>query len=364
MQKTITILIKPASSLCNLRCRYCFYTDVSEHRDMPSTGIMHETTIEVLAERIEQALGPKGGLANISFQGGEPTVAGLSFFKTFTTIMAEHPSIETNYSIQTNATLLNDDWAEFFYEHDFLVGVSLDGFESNMNKFRFDENHNSVYYKVLNGIELLKKHDVEYNILTVVTKELAKKPKALFDFFLTHHFSYVQLIPCLPGLHETDNDMSLTPELYASFYNTLFDCWVQAIRKHKVININLFDNLASMLQGMPPYQCGMLGKCQVSYIIEANGDVYPCDFYCLDQYKLGNIHLISFKEMQESKQAQTFLNDNDCHKEICHTCPYEKMCHGGCRRQNVCWMNENTCSYRKVLDHILPTLDALLIKGV
>ena len=180
MQKTMTVLIKPASSLCNLRCRYCFYNDVSENRDMPSTGIMSENTIEVLGERIHQALGHSGGTANISFQGGEPTVAGLSFFKTFTNVMAkQHPEIKTNYSIQTNATLLDDDWAEFFYEHDFLVGVSLDGFESNMNQFRFDENHNSVYYKVLKGIDLLKKHGVDYNILTVITKDLARKPNLI-----------------------------------------------------------------------------------------------------------------------------------------------------------------------------------------
>lgn len=363
MQKSITVLIKPASSLCNLRCRYCFYNDVSENRDMPSTGIMNENTIEVLGERLHQALGHSGGTANISFQGGEPTVAGLSFFKTFTNVMAkQHPEIKTNYSIQTNATLLDDDWAAFFHEHNFLVGVSLDGFESNMNNFRYDTEHQSVYYKVLKGIELLKKHNVEYNILTVVTSDLAKHPKALFDFYLSHHFDYVQLIPCLPGLAEKENDMSLTPEHYASFFNTIFDCWIKAIKKHKVININLFDNLASMLQGMSPYQCGMLGKCQISYIIEANGDVYPCDFYCLDQYKLGNIHLTSFKEMKESRQAESFLHDNDCFKELCHTCRYEKICHGGCRRQNICWMNKEYCAYNAVLDHVLPVLDDLLVK--
>ena len=360
MEKTVSFLIKPASSSCNLRCRYCFYNDVSENRDMPATGIMSENTIEILAERIHQVIGHTGN-AHISFQGGEPTVAGLSFFETFTNVMAkQHKEIKTTYSIQTNATLLDDDWAEFFYEHDFLVGVSLDGFESNMNKYRFDAENNSVYYKVLKGIELLKKHDVEYNILTVITKDLAKHPKALFDFYLSHHFDYVQLIPCLPGLSEKENDMSLTPELYASFYNTIFDCWIKALKKHKVVNINLFDNLASMLQGTSPYQCGMLGRCQISYIIEANGDVYPCDFYCLDQYRLGNIRLLTFREMAESNTAQNFLKDNDCYKEICHTCPYEKICHGGCRRQNVCWMNETTCGYRKVLDHVLPALDALL----
>lgn len=358
MQKTITVLIKPASSLCNLRCRYCFYADVSENRHIAKTGIMDKDTIDALCCEIDRALSHNGH-AYISFQGGEPTVAGIIFFRRFVNVLKQYPGITPHYSIQTNATLLDETWAQFFREENFLVGVSLDGFQSNMDMFRFDAEKQSVYYKVLQGIQLLKKHHVPFNILTVVTKDLARHPKALFDFFLSHQFDNVQLIPCLAGLGETENDMSLTPDLYASFFCSLFDCWKKAAERGKCIHINLFDNLVCMLKGMPPYQCGMLGRCQISYIVEANGDVYPCDFYCLDAYKLGNIHTSSFQEMKDSKEAQTFLADNDAMKEQCLTCPYMKICHGGCRRQNICWINKDTCGYRTVLQHILPILDVM-----
>lgn len=201
MAKHISVLIKPASSLCNLRCRYCFYHDVSENRTIASTGIMKEEVMEKLIARISEEL-EEGGLASISFQGGEPTMAGLPYFRTFTETVKGYPNIRPQYSIQTNATLLDEEWADFFKENDFLVGVSLDGYQTNMDEFRYEPLKRGVFYKVLKGIDLLKDAKVDYNILTVVTAQLAKHPDALFKFFKSHNFEYIQLIPCLPGLNE------------------------------------------------------------------------------------------------------------------------------------------------------------------
>lgn len=356
--KTISIMIKPASSLCNLRCRYCFYADISENRTVASNGIMSEDTCDLMIERIAEALDGKG-TANISFQGGEPTAAGLPYFVHFVNKMKEYPGIKVNYALQTNGTLLNEEWAQFFHDNHFLIGISLDGYKLNMDEFRFDAEHKSIYYTIMDHIKMLRKHKADFNILTVVTKELSSHAKALMKFYKDNHFEYVQLIPCLPGFHESTDVFALTPETYASFFNDFFDEWFKEVQKGNMISVNLFENLYSMAHGQMPYQCGMLGRCTVQFVIESNGDTYPCDFYCLDEYLLGNLHDSSFKELAETENAYAFLKASSCTKKPCETCRYRQMCNGGCRRQNVCWLNEETCAYQKVLDHVLPILSRI-----
>ena len=356
MSKQLSVLIKPASSLCNLRCKYCFYSDVSENRTVASTGIMERSTCEILIKRIADEL-EEHGTVNISFQGGEPTMAGLDYFRSFISMMKQYPDIIPVYSIQTNGTMIDKDWAEFFKENSFLVGVSLDGYQTNMDKFRYDPLKRSIFYKVLRGIDELDKAGVEYNILTVVTSELARHPDALFKFLATHNFNYVQLIPCLPGLNDKENEMALTPELFLSFYKEFFTCWNHNYLNGSVsMNVNLFENLAGMLKGYPPYQCGMLGECSIQYVIEANGDVYPCDFYCLDEYLLGNIKDSSFDELRNSFNAAEFFSGSGCTKKPCKTCKYIKICNGGCRRQSICYLKDDYCAYQELLDSILPVI--------
>lgn len=354
--KSISVLIKPASSLCNLRCRYCFYADIAENREIPSTGIMKEETADKLIERIAEVLEEKG-TANISFQGGEPTVAGLDYFIHFAEKMKAYPGIRVNYSLQTNATLITEEWAEFFHENSFLIGVSLDGYKLNMDQFRFDAEHNSVFDRIMDSIKLLRRYKVDFNILTVVTADLSAHARGLFRFYKEQKFDYVQLIPCLPGFHTEADLFALTPDQYASFYIEFFDEWYREVQKGHVINISLFDNIYGMLQGQMPYQCGMLGRCSVQFVIEANGDVYPCDFYCLDEYRLGNLCDLSFPEL--ALKARPFIAESKCTKAPCKTCRYIRMCSGGCRRQNVCYLNDEYCSYQKVLDHIIPLLQRL-----
>ena len=226
--KQISVLIKPASSLCNLRCRYCFYADVSQKREISSQGIMSEDTAEKLVECLATDL-EENGIANISFQGGEPTVAGIGFFRRFAKLTDRHPGLRINWSIQTNATLLDEEFAQFFKERNFLVGVSLDGYQRIHDQNRYDAEKKSVFFRVLKAIDLLEDHGVEYNILTVVTRELAKHPEALFDFYKNRRFRYIQLIPCLPELDGSDPaGLALTPAEYAFFYNTFFDAWMGA----------------------------------------------------------------------------------------------------------------------------------------
>ena len=166
--KYISFLIKPASSLCNLRCRYCFYYDVANNREIKSHNIMQENTIQAL---IDKAL-DLGDDAQITFafQGGEPTVAGIEYFKYFTSYVDSHKTCQTiYYAIQTNATLINDNWCELFKKYNFLVGVSLDGFEDLHNFFRKDVNLDGTFDKVMGSIELLEKYDIDFNVCLLYT---------------------------------------------------------------------------------------------------------------------------------------------------------------------------------------------------
>lgn len=352
---TVSVMVKPASNVCNLRCRYCFYADVAASREVAGHGVMSTKTATSLAQRLAEACGYAGD-AYASFQGGEPTVAGLDWFRAFATEMDAYPSVRPHWSVQTNGTLLDREWARFFAEHNVLVGVSLDGPRANMDRFRLDAAGEGTYAQAMHGIDLLRAAGVEFNILTVVTRQLAQKPKQLMQFYLQHDFADVQLIPCLPPLDGSDDGMSLRPQDYRSFYLGFFRAWKKALESQRLIRVNLFENLLGMLKGYAPYQCGMLGRCTVQYVVESNGDVYPCDFYSLDEYRLGNLADASLHELSTNANAQAFLNEQDCRRTPCATCPFARICNGGCRRQNVCYLTDNGCAYQDVLRDIVPDL--------
>ena len=215
---SVSVMVKPTSSACNLRCRYCFCADVAASRAVAGHGVMQADTAKLLAQRLAEAVGFSGD-AHISFQGGEPTVAGLDWFRSFAAEMARYPGVTPHWSLQTNATLLDENWCAFFAEHNFLVGVSLDGPRANTDAFRFDAAGTGAFARVMHGVGLLRTAGVAFNILTVVTRQLAHKPKQLMQFYLSHGFDNVQLVPCLPPLDGSDDGMSLRPADYRSFYN-------------------------------------------------------------------------------------------------------------------------------------------------
>ena len=350
----LSLLIKPASSSCNLKCKYCFYVNEAISRKTFSNGIMTEDMMDILVKRIHEYLIETGTL-NISFQGGEPTIAGLTWFENLFTKLEQSSKLQIHYSIQTNGTMLDDQWFSFLAKHRVLVGISLDGYQQNMDLFRFDTNHQSVYFKVLRACDLLHKNKIDFNILTVITRQLSKHGKSLYAFYKEHHFDYVQLIPCLPGLDGRDDGISLRPNEYLMFYRDFFAAWMKEIRKSGyVMNVNLFENIMGLLQGYPPYQCGMTGHCTNQMVIESNGNVYPCDFYCLDEYCIGNLANDSFSDLFHSKAASVFINDACFIKKPCASCMYQPVCHGGCRRQNVCYLDDDQCTYQQLLDEIIP----------
>ncbi len=347
--KHLSFLIKPASSLCNMRCRYCFYADVSDHRQVKSYGMMSEETVKALLFRVKEAAPDE---VTFAFQGGEPTLAGLGFFQTFVAAVKEAlPRVTVHYSIQTNGILLDDAFVAFLKEHAFLVGLSLDGDKDLHNYLRKGAKGEDTFSKVLAAYRRLREALVDVNILTVITAPLAKKAAKLWQFYRKHGMEFVQCIPCLDALDETDRpDFALTPRLYEQFLNDFFALWAKALQKHDYVSVRLFDNLIRQVAGETPEMCGMCGRCSPQFVIEADGSVYPCDFYVLDEFSCGNIHENTLDEILKSEAMQRFLSP--LLEKACADCRFSRFCRGGCKRYRAFYLREDGyCPYAAFLEH-------------
>lgn len=354
-----SLLIKPASSLCNMRCKYCFYADVSSNRSVPSYGIMSTDTAEALIDRAVTAAGDRGRI-HFAFQGGEPTLAGLPFFRSFVRSveqkLTEGQSVD--YSIQTNGLTLDDEFCDFLAEKRFLVGLSLDGDREFHDSCRCDAEGGS-YLRVMKAAERMKKHRVEFNILTVLTRKIAEHPKRLWNFCIKNRFGYLQTIPCLPPLENPNPDeaYSLSPRTYGRFLKEFFRIWSEELEKGEYISVRLFDNYVRMAMGEIPEQCGMSGACSAQFVIEADGSVYPCDFYVLDPYRLGKVQDNTFEQMYRSEVMRSFMTEGLHKPEKCVGCRFFGICNGGCRRYRDLFLSEaNYCPIADFLGECAPEI--------
>lgn len=351
--KSISVLIKPVSSLCNLRCRYCFYGNVSDLRKVKSYGIMQEDTIKNIVNNTFEIL-DNGDIVTFAFQGGEPTLAGLRFFQYFIEYVSKMKKNTTvNYSIQTNGTLIDNQWCEFLKKNNFLVGLSLDLLEDLHDKNRVYSDNKGSYIDVINTKKLLETHKINFNILCVLTKQIALNPKEVFNFIKLNNVKYIQFIPCLDDLDcKTKSEYSLEPKYFAYFYKIIFKLWKNEFDKGNYISINLLDNLISVLITGIPSTCGIIGKCQPQFVIEADGSVYPCDFYVLDNFNLGNIKDNTLLDILRKSKMQEFLHKDINKESICLKCNFYKICGGGCKRmKNSMYIDSsnNYCGYKEFL---------------
>ena len=306
----LSIMIKPASSLCNLRCKYCFYHDVSQIREEHNLGIMSAETSDRL---IKSALSfAEGDSVAFAFQGGEPLLAGIDYFKDFSERVKKYNLRGSRifFSIQTNGLLIDEQWARFFHDEHFLVGLSLDG-DMAANRFRVDANGTNRFYKILNAAQMLTMHEVDFNILTVLTGYAAENIDRIYSFFKRKGFKYLQFIPCLrPFGDKSESELYMTNEQYAYFLIHLFNAYVKDYVRGEYMSIRQFDNWVQMYVGRQPEQCGVCGHCMHQFVVEGNGNVYPCDFYCLDEWLLGNINSDELEAMANSKKAADFIRES------------------------------------------------------
>ena len=337
MKRPLSLLIKPASGRCNLNCRYCFYRAELGAREKADRGLMDEETAMSL---IRSAVDASAGTLHVSFQGGEPTLWGLERFMRFEDELRRYadetsPGLKVSFSIQTNGILCASDkrWAEYFASHDWLVGLSIDGNQPLHDGSRVDMADRGSYETVLRAAENFAAAGVKFNILTVVTDALAKKPRQIYNEYKARGWDWMQFIPCV-----SDGGNRLTAERYGQFLCRLFDCWYSDIaaylsgRSNRRISVRRFDDLIRAAAGQMPEECGSRGACSIQFVVEADGDVYPCDFWCVDEYLLGNIK-DGIESLTGSECAVRFLDEGAAKPpEGCLSCPALIYCRGGCRR--------------------------------
>lgn len=328
----LTVLVKPASSLCNLRCRYCFYHSLAKQRETASFGVMPDDTVN---ELIEKSL-TYAQSVSFAFQGGEPTVAGLPFFRRFTDEVDRQNvgRARVQYSLQTNGVALTEEYCEFLRDRRYMVGLSLDGPKDIHDAMRVDAKGRGTFRPVMDAVRLLEKAHVEYNILCTVNATVARHIEQVYRFFRKQGFQYLQFIPCIDPLDAPpfSEKHSLNPETYARFLIRLFELWAYDIEAGQGVSIRFFDNLLQVAAGYPAEQCGMLGCCPGQFVVEADGTLYPCDFYCVDNWKIGNIRDMTIEEAAASPVMGRFIATSQDVRDECRQCQWYALCRGGCRR--------------------------------
>ena len=332
--KSINFLIKPASSLCNLRCRYCFYADEAENRSQASMGLMSGGMAELLLQEAFRAV-DDDGTVSFAFQGGEPTVIGLDFFRRFTAMARERkpPRVRLSFSIQTNGTLLDEDWARFLAREGYLAGISMDGFPEVHNQNRVDAQGKATWNRIVRNLELLKKHGVMVNALCVVTAACARSPQKVYENLKKLGFDYMQFIACLDPIGEErgGRPWSLHPAAYGQFLCRLFDLWYRDWERGQYRSIRLFDDYIHLMLGDRESTCATCGRCGAYFVVEADGSVYPCDFFALDGWKIGTLGEQSLEDIARSETVRHFLEEGKEKPAECSACPWRALCNGGCK---------------------------------
>ena len=363
-----SILIKPASANCNMDCKYCFYKCLSSHREEYSKGFMKEETLETL---VREAIAYADGSLTFAFQGGEPTLAGLDFFQKAVELQQKYNNkkLQIENTIQTNGLLIDEKWARFLGEHRFLVGLSLDGPKKMHDRYRKDAAGQDTFARIMHSVQLLEQYHVDYNVVTVVTNDTAKQASFLYKFWKRNHYPFVQFIPCMDEIKRQDGTQersiyAVEPEQYGKFLCELFDLWYADFATGEAMDIRMFSNLAQMAAGYPAEECGMNGCCNCYFVVEGDGSVYPCDFYCMDAWKLGTVK-DGFVQMKTSEKAKAFVEASRPVCATCHACPYFSLCRGGCRRWREPFvdgkpgLNQLCSAYRMFFAHAAERMERL-----
>lgn len=329
-----SLLVKPASADCNLQCEYCFYLD---HLSLYPDTKRHRMSDTVLEKMISSYMATDQPQYAFGWQGGEPTLMGVDFFRKVIDLQKKYGkknSIVSN-GLQTNATLINNELAAHLGMNNFLVGVSLDGPEDIHNHYRKAAEGKGTHHRVWQGIECLRRHKVEFNVLTLVNSANVNKGKEIFKYLCDQNFSYQQYIPCV----EFDSKgkqlpYTITGKQWGDFLCALFDEWIG--RKDPLaISIRLFDSILLFMLDGAYTLCHMAGNCCQYFVVEYNGDVYPCDFFVQPSLLLGNIMEQSWDDLASSDRYQAFGRQKNEWNGKCRDCEFLLYCSGDCLKHRL-----------------------------
>ena len=323
-----SLLIKPASALCNLACSYCFYVErESDPYKQLSVRTMSPKTLDAM---VRTYMEHSPGQATFAWQGGEPTLAGREFFEQACQLQQRYGASgqHVGNALQTNTTLLDERWCETFNRYNFLLGVSLDGPQKIHDRYRLNRGGQGTWRRVMQSIELLQRNGVEFNILCVVSKVNVRRAKDLYRFFRTLGIEHIQYIPIAEfGSDGAPQPWAVTAQEYGRFLAETFRLWWPNRRR---LRIRFFDNLAEAIAGLSPGSCSMQDSCDSYCVVEHNGDVYPCDFFVRKEWRLGNINDAPFNEIARRARRFEFATRKSLPNCECEQCEYLAICRRGC----------------------------------
>ncbi len=329
----LNIMIKPSSGMCNMRCDYCFYCDETKKRKQESYGFMTEETLKNV---IRKTMAHASGMITYAYQGGEPTLRGLEFFEKAVFYQKKYAKggIRVNNALQTNGYALDEDWCLFFHEHQFLIGVSVDGTKATHDRYRHDAAGNGTYGRIVEHTRLLDRYEVDYNILTVLTGHTADRIGEIYRDYKKNGWRYQQYIACLDPLGEArgESGYALTPEQYGKALTELFWLWYEDLERGEQPYIRSFENYIGILMGRLAESCDQRGMCGIQTVVEADGSAYPCDFYMLDEYCLGNFNECRMDAIDQKREEVGFVDRSRRIAAACRECRYFGICKGGCQR--------------------------------
>lgn len=378
--KPLYVMLKPIGSRCNLDCDYCYYLEKANLYTNEDKGhVMSEQLLEKFVKQyIESQTMPQ---VMFTWHGGETLMRPLSFYKKAIEFQKKYGAgRQIENSLQTNGTLLNDEWCEFFKENNFLIGISIDGPQEFHDEYRRDKMGRPSFHKVMKGIRLLQKYDVEYNVMAVVNDYNSDYPVEFYQFFKEIGAQFIQFTPIVERLrvkksplklataNEDDNeaklaDYSISPEKWGSFLCGVFDEWI----KEDVgrIYVQIFDSTLANWVGEQPGLCTMAKTCGHAGVMEFNGDVYSCDHFVFPEYYLGNINVKPLTSMMYSEKQLKFGNDKfDKLPKQCRECDFLFACYGECPKNRFVkdkygnpGLNYLCKGYYQFFNHVAPYMD-------
>ncbi len=330
---SVSVMWKTVSEACNLACDYCYYSRCAgqPHKVQQIDPGMLEKFIKDYMAYVHQT----DGVAVFAWQGGEPLLAGIDFFREVVRLQARYawPNTVISNSVQTNGTLITDEWARFFKKYKFLLGVSLDGPQHIHDARRVDHAGHGSYERVMRGVAHLNRHQVEYNVLTVVHQGNVHHVEELMDFYLEHRFAWLQFIPAMEFKAqniEQEPTYEITSAEYGKFLCDVFDRWIGD--GEPKFSVRLFDSVLSLHMNRKAGYCILGETCDKSLVLELNGDAYPCDFHIHEDWKLGNVGRNTVRELLQSEKMRQFLTMKPTLPKACRQCRWNAVCHGGCPR--------------------------------
>lgn len=375
------MMFKLVGAECNLGCSYCYYQDKVRLYDEHSC-----LSLDCLEKVIKEYIDINASEQIVfDWHGGEPLLLGLDYFKKIVEIQRKYRGNKHIYNtVQTNATLLTADFAAFFKENNFLVGVSIDGPQDIHDKFRKDKGGNPTFLKVMRGVELLHRYAVDFNTLTTISKAGEGRGSEVYRFLKNIGSRYMQFMPVYEYVDSKNNivspddeqsvlaSWSVSPIEYGKFMCDIFDCWVR--NDVGSYFVNLFDSTLANYCGMNPGTCVYSETCGANAVMERNGDIYPCDHFVYPRYKLGNVKESSLREIVSSENAARFgIDKRNALPAQCLRCEYYFACHGECPKHRFAKSDKNESGLNSLceglyyffshVDPYMQTMKNLVLEG-